>query len=154
MIEPTIDFCVPGNPVPKLRSLHRSGQGRPYKPDKVVRYEQWARMYAEQHKPEKPIEGAVVIRFILSFERPKTISPKKRPYPTVVPDWDNAAKSLCDALRGVIFVDDCQAIDVLVQKRYASEPGAEGARVQIWDIAKIGAPLPEVGGSLQQSMLF
>ncbi len=43
-------------------------------------------------------------------------------YPTGKPDWDNIAKSVGDALKGVCWVDDAIIIDGHVNKRYSDFP--------------------------------
>ena len=45
------------------------------------------------------------------------------PYPHA--DWDNFAKAVCDAMNGVIYLDDKYIIDGRLVKDYA-EPGEEG----------------------------
>jgi hypothetical protein len=41
-----------------------------------------------------------------------------RDLPTCRPDWDNFAKSICDALNGMFWKDDSQIVDCRVSKRY------------------------------------
>ena len=41
--------------------------------------------------------------------------------PTVKPDWDNFAK-MCDALKGVCWIDDAQVTDGHIFKRYSDQP--------------------------------
>jgi Holliday junction resolvase RusA-like endonuclease len=48
--------------------------------------------------------------------------------PTVKPDADNLAKSVCDALNGVAWVDDKQVIKLHVFKAY----GVPRVEVEIW----------------------
>lgn len=42
--------------------------------------------------------------------------------PTIKPDFDNVAKVFCDALNGVVWVDDTQVITATVHKKFADEP--------------------------------
>lgn len=45
--------------------------------------------------------------------------------PTKKPDADNIAKTITDALSGVIYKDDKQIVSLTVIKRYAEEPGVK-----------------------------
>ena len=42
--------------------------------------------------------------------------------PTKTPDWENIAKSVCDAFNGIVWDDDCQIVDAHVTKRFGEEP--------------------------------
>ena len=42
--------------------------------------------------------------------------------PATKPDCDNLAKTVLDALNGVLWLDDAQVVDLSVSKRYAAEP--------------------------------
>ncbi|UGA38202.1 RusA family crossover junction endodeoxyribonuclease [Chromobacterium haemolyticum] len=46
-------------------------------------------------------------------------------YPTKKPDADNVIKAIFDGINGVVWVDDVQACDIVVRKRYADKPGVE-----------------------------
>lgn len=46
-------------------------------------------------------------------------------YPTNKPDIDNLAKSILDALNGVIYKDDSQVVVLTLQKYYDDDPRAE-----------------------------
>jgi len=45
------------------------------------------------------------------------------------PDWDNVAKSVCDAFKGIVWDDDSRVVMGQVQKSWAAEPMI---RVTIW----------------------
>ena len=45
--------------------------------------------------------------------------------PTKKPDWDNVAKSVADAINGVIYLDDSQIIYAVISKAYAAEAGVD-----------------------------
>ena len=74
-----------------------------------------------------PLGGALRIDIVAVFPRPKGLIWKRRPMPrirhTKKPDRDNLDKACLDALRGIVFHDDCQACEGGVQKWIAS--GAE-----------------------------
>jgi len=45
------------------------------------------------------------------------------------PDWDNIAKSACDALKGIVWDDDSRVVMGQVQKSFAEEPCL---RITVW----------------------
>lgn len=45
--------------------------------------------------------------------------------PTTKPDSDNVAKLVLDAMNGVVYVDDLQAVSVTIMKFYSERPGLE-----------------------------
>lgn len=75
-----------------------------------------------------PCDGPVHVRAVFYMPRPKAHSTKKglRPNaPTWVaskPDSDKLARCALDALTGVVFADDAQIAELVVQKRYADGP--------------------------------
>jgi Holliday junction resolvase RusA-like endonuclease len=106
--------------------------------------------YRDAH-PEHglPYTGAVVMRLIVSLARPPSVSRRKRPYPSVKPDLDKLARSVCDALHqcGAIG-DDSQVVEFTrLAKTYVNEdPEAlevPGCRIVVLPIA----PPTEVKGS-------
>lgn len=70
-----------------------------------------------------PFDGALRLVLIFSLARPASASPRKRPFPTVKPDYDNLSKSVGDALKGILFVDDQLIVDATVRKRYLARAG-------------------------------
>jgi Holliday junction resolvase RusA-like endonuclease len=45
--------------------------------------------------------------------------------PIKKPDWDNVAKSICDAINGIVYIDDTQIVDAHVTKVYAANAGVD-----------------------------
>ena len=82
-------------------------------------------MAAQEKKPDKPIECAVDIAIIFYLPRPKSVSKKKRPLPTVKPDLDKLIRCVLDALTGIYFGDDSQVTDIQAIKRYGDTPRVE-----------------------------
>ena len=76
-----------------------------------------------------PLDGALGIDLLFQLPRPKTV---RRSFPSVVPDIDKLARSVLDALKGVI-VDDSRVVDLVVKKRYA-EAGDEGVWITISEL--------------------
>lgn len=65
------------------------------------------------------ISDAVVLRLLFSLARPKSVSLRSRPYPTVRPDVDNLSKGTIDAITGAgIWRDDALVIGTLLSKAY------------------------------------
>lgn len=45
------------------------------------------------------------------------------------PDWDNIAKSACDALKGIVWDDDSRVVMGQVHKSFSDQPGL---RITVW----------------------
>jgi Holliday junction resolvase RusA-like endonuclease len=76
----------------------------------------------------KVIEGAVRVFVSIRMAVPKSYSAKRREAclnglekPLKKPDWDNVAKSICDAMNGIIYVDDTQIVEAHITKQYAQQ---------------------------------
>ena len=82
---------------------------------------------AEQGLAE-PIAGPVILRVNVIMRRPKSVSQRKRPHPTVKPDLSNIIKSVEDALNGTAIVDDSQIVSLHAHKHYSS---TDGVRVEL-----------------------
>jgi crossover junction endodeoxyribonuclease RusA len=72
------------------------------------------------------VSGPVELEVMFYLDRPASITPAKRPQPTVPPDLDKLVRGVGDALTGVVYDDDSQVIRCLAWKVYADnrEPGA------------------------------
>lgn len=74
-----------------------------------------------------PYAGPVVVDVRFHLARPKSVTVKRRPLPTVKPDLDKLIRSTLDALKSAgIYGDDAQVVHLVCGKRYAddSPPGA------------------------------
>lgn len=124
-----ITFVVPGQPQGKGRA-RSTKSGRHYTPAKTVAYERLIAACADDVVGElEGMTGPVELHVIAVFGVPASWSKKKREaalqwdtYPTVKPDADNIAKAVCDALNGVVWLDDSQVVDCRVKKVYGREP--------------------------------
>lgn len=67
-----------------------------------------------------PIMGPIRITLRFQLERGKTV---KRSEPITRPDIDKIIRPVLDALTGIVFVDDCQVVELVARKAYDSEPG-------------------------------
>lgn len=64
--------------------------------------------------------GPVRVEMTFVFQRPPSVSAKKRPAMIVAPDADKLARSTIDPLTGVLFKDDAQVTHLHVRKLYGS----------------------------------
>jgi Holliday junction resolvase RusA-like endonuclease len=128
---------VDGVPQGKGRLRHRVVRSRAnpfgyasgYTPSKTRKYEeQLAAQAARTMGNRPPIPGPVHVQVCAYVPIPKGWSQRKRELalageirPTTKPDWDNYAK-VCDALNGVVWIDDKQVIDGRVEKFYSERP--------------------------------
>ena len=75
-----------------------------------------------EYGPGSPLDGAVQVKAVFVFERPKSV---KREHPSVRPDVDKLARALLDGITdaGAVWKDDSQVTRLDVRKRYGSAPG-------------------------------
>lgn len=98
----TISFIVPGNPIPKARArVLRTG--RTYTPRTTQEHEETVRVYAVKAGIQ---EESGPIRMNLHFFREDA----KRC------DFDNLAKTVTDALKGIAYEDDSQIVQCHILK--------------------------------------
>ncbi|HEY6074343.1 MAG TPA: RusA family crossover junction endodeoxyribonuclease [Anaerolineales bacterium] len=95
--------------------------------------------------------GAVVMRLVFTFDRPKSVKRSKRPWPSVSPDLDKLARGVLDALKAAgVFRDDCLVVEFTrLAKVYSGEdpealdrPGAMIIIGELVDSEAIGGALP------------
>ncbi len=126
-----VQYSVPGEPRGKGRPrfAKRGNFVKTYTDAKTASYEDQIRFYALKAMGDsKVIEGAVRVFVSIRMAVPKSYSAKRREAclngfdkPLKKPDWDNVAKSICDAMNGVIYVDDTQIVEAHVTKQYAAQ---------------------------------
>lgn len=109
-------------PVPKARP--RLGNGRVFTPRKTELAEHRIRdAWLETHG-DVPMTGPLMLMVTVRLTRPKAhygargLRPSAPKWPIGRPDWDNFAKTACDALNGVAYRDDAQIVDARVIKEY------------------------------------
>jgi len=104
-----------------------------YTPSKTRKHEATVRLYAQQAMNGRPPVGVQMrLTVIQVFAVPQSWARKPRKAalagvirPTVKPDWDNIAKSVSDAINGVVFLDDKQVVSARVEKWYGPQPELE-----------------------------
>jgi Holliday junction resolvase RusA-like endonuclease len=140
-----IRFFVPGSAVGKQRPrvVQRGRFARAYTPEETVNYEALVRVAAHKAMEGRPLlDVPLDLTIIIQVAVPQSWSNKRKAEalsglirPTTKPDWDNVSKAICDAMEGVVYVNDSRVVEARVQKFYDKAPGvfvalttAEGAR--------------------------
>ncbi|MCL6661754.1 RusA family crossover junction endodeoxyribonuclease [Paenibacillus amylolyticus] len=129
-----ITFTVYGEPVAqgRPRASTQGGFVRMYDPEKSKDYKDYVRLAAAEHAPNALLEGPLGMVLTVYRSIPKSLGKKKAALaeaghivPTTKPDVDNYLKGVKDALKGVIWKDDSQVVDVFARKRYSARPRIE-----------------------------
>jgi Holliday junction resolvase RusA-like endonuclease len=117
-------FEIHGKPLPKKEL--RFGNGHAYNPNKTEKERiQWQiRPYA----PPKLLTGRLEVFYTFYFPIAKSIKGVRRQQMlndvighTQKPDWDNLPKTLTDAMKGIIYDDDCIISDGHIHKRWGEQ---------------------------------
>lgn len=126
-----ITIVVPGEPVGKGRP-RMTKTGNTYTPVKTATYENLVKLEFQRQCPgHKPYEKDVPLEVIIEarFAPANSVSKRKRMamiegivHPTKVPDADNIAKAILDALHGVCYLNDSSVVRLSVVKVYACIP--------------------------------
>lgn len=134
-----VKFFVEGEPQGKARPrVTRNGT---FTPKKTREYESFVReMFLRTYPAFKPFAEGTPLNVIIiaKFRIPKSYSNANKTkiaegtiYPTKKPDADNIAKAILDPLNGIVFHDDKQVVDCLIQKRYALSDEDIGVQIYI-----------------------
>lgn len=135
MTEPAqrVTFTVYGIARPKgsTRAFMRPGMKFPIvtSDNKSVRgWEDSVRAALQQHAAGVFFAGAVYVTITFLLPRPKS-TPGKVQHHTKKPDLDKLARGSLDAMKGVLWRDDSQVVDLHVLKHYAADQPC--ARVEV-----------------------
>lgn len=117
-------FELLGPPIPQKQT--RFGNGKAYDPSKDdKKYIEWQ---IKPFAPKTPLKGPVKVDFTLYFPVPKGTSGIKKKqmlnhviHHTKKPDADNCAYIITNAMKGIVYDDDSQIIDLCIHKRYGEE---------------------------------
>lgn len=129
-----IKITVPGQPVPQGRPKFTTigGHARAYDPKKSVDYKRIVAYHAMQHKPKHLLEGELEVEILIYKESLKSFSKRNMELaelgqlrPVTKPDADNYAKGPLDAMKGIIWKDDGQIVDLIARKFYSNKPRIE-----------------------------
>lgn len=135
-----IVFEIPGEPIAqgRPRATSAGGRVRMYDPAKSRRYKDLVKGTAAQYAPPEPLEGALGVELKIYRPIPASYSKKEKARckegkrrPVVKSDLDNYAKSILDAMNGLVYKDDSQVVDLKLSKHYSDFPRAE---VMIWEV--------------------
>lgn len=123
-----IQFTVLGIPQPQgsTRAFMRPGMKFPVVTSDNAKNKPWRQetaSFALMAMTGEPWEGAISLIVDFYFDRPK--SQKKALYKTTKPDVDKLARSIGDALTGIVFRDDSQVVQLTCRKAYGSPARAE-----------------------------
>ena len=116
-----VSFIVKGTPQPKERprATIRGSYATIYTPKNTVQFERYVKQVASEYTPPKLLSGALFMTLSFYLQRPQSLS-STIIYDTKRPDVDNLAKSIMDALEGVIYEHDAQVIHLVVAKSYGT----------------------------------
>lgn len=128
-----VRFTVPGQPVPQGRPLFSTKPfPHAYDPPKSREYKEKVKKYAETVELEHPLQGELFAEVLIFKETLKGFSKVKKAAaearmlrPITKPDADNYAKGVLDAVKGVIWQDDGQVVDLVARKFYSEIPRVE-----------------------------
>lgn len=133
-----INFTVEGQPQGKGRArvTVRNGHARAYTPEKTASYENYIKLSAVEAKEKQGniFFDKVPLKAIIKafYGIPASWSNKKSRQaelgeikPTIKPDGDNIAKTVLDALNGILYTDDSQITRLTVSKIYSKQPRVE-----------------------------
>jgi Holliday junction resolvase RusA-like endonuclease len=155
MIEP-ISFFVPGIPAPG-GSKRFVGFGKNTKRAIIVdaggeRTKHWRATVAQMSvgammgKPR--CTGPLRVSLTFYVPRPKghfrkngTLHPRAPEFPMTKPDALKLARSTEDAMTGIVYADDAQAVTLLAMKRYSDDDIPAGCRIRI-STATLSPPTP------------
>lgn len=125
-------FAIPGQPVAKGRpKFARQGSFvRTYTPEKTATYENLVKLFATQAMSGRPpIEGPVELWLDINLQIPASWSKKRQREAaaglvaaTKKPDADNVLKAVKDGMNGIVWLDDAQAVEYRISKRYSTSP--------------------------------
>ena len=138
------EFCVDVEPIPqgsKTAFVTKKGkavvvEGR--NAEGRERFNTWRQdVQQAAHKAREEMgfelqeDQAIQVVIFFYFDRPKSVSVKKRPSHTVAPDVDKLVRAVFDALTGIIFKDDAQVVNVSAYKAYCEGDLSPGARIKL-----------------------
>lgn len=89
----------------------------------------WSARAAKVKRIAKP--GAVGVRVLLAFARPKSKPVESFPFCVDPPDVDKCVRAAFDALTGIAYDDDAQVVHQSVDKFYDDEPYVQ---IAVWEV--------------------
>lgn len=126
-----VQFVIPGPPKGKGRPRFRNAGGfmTTYTPKDTANYENLVKVMYDSKYKSVMLEGAIRAEIVGYFPIPASTSKKRQKMMedgeikyTKKIDCDNLAKIILDSLNKIAFNDDSQVCELIVQKRYSSQP--------------------------------
>lgn len=143
MNNPALAIWVPGLPAPQgSKKVVPTARGHRVIEGNEARLRPWRQAVAIEAslamgRDASPTRGAVRVELAFSFPRPAghygngrnqgIVRDSAPAYKTTKPDLDKLARSVLDALTGIVFVDDAQVDELLARKRF----GAAGVDIVV-----------------------
>ncbi len=78
----------------------------------------------QARQPDCPWDGPIRLTLKFYLPIPKSLSKRDVSYMTKKPDLDKMIRSIKDALKGVLYLDDRQVVGIEAIKLYSPTPGA------------------------------
>ena len=121
-----MEFFIEGDPpratAQERRISMRNGRPHLYDPDSVKYAKQYLALHLSQHRPQKPMEGPVMLWVGWYFRASR--ANKAGTWKTTRPDTDNLQKILKDVMtRCGYWKDDAQVCAEIVIKCWSKTPG-------------------------------
>lgn len=108
-------------------SKYVPGRGRTFtrSPQSTKDWQSLVSQVAQNHVPEKLLDGPIVAGMVFHLPRPKS-RPKKDKYPDRKPDLDKLTRAVLDGLSGIIYTDDARIVGFdRLKKVYGDPPRVE-----------------------------
>lgn len=109
---------VPGSPAPQGSKRH-VGRGVLIESSAAVGPWRQRVALAAHHAGLRPVAGPVRIDLEFVLPRPKSTPKRSTPPAIKRPDLDKLARSILDALTGIVYHDDAQVVGLYATKRLA-----------------------------------
>lgn len=111
---------------PAVQKQTRLGRHGCYNPSHAD--QEMLRWQIRPHAPKVPLEGPISLEITFYMPIPKTSRVQTRlmingtTLPIKRPDIDNMAYLVTNAMKGIMYEDDSQIVDLILRKRYGEEP--------------------------------
>lgn len=127
-----LDVFVPGQPAAQGSKRHVGGGRLIEQSKRVAPWRTLVAWSAAQAYTGAPADGPLAVHIEFVMRRPAA-TPKRAPTPAAIkrPDLDKQIRAVFDALSGVVWRDDSQAVDVHATKRVAEIDEPPGARIRV-----------------------
>lgn len=135
-----IDFTVYGKPEPQgsSRAWLPKGSRRPIVTSANKKLKPWRQQIAacalEFSEAAFGSDVPVEVNLRFTFQRPRSVSEKKRPGMTVKPDIDKLVRAVFDGITGILIHDDAQIVRHTASKEYG---GPERVDIVITDAREL-----------------